>query len=153
MITTPLKNTSSGRTINSMVGTLALTLSLFIASAIPASAQELFVLSTESGLELYQVEKLIEPDLRLNPYPSALRPKAEVGNFHSQFLRATYGTFGKTLIVDSGLQTTPNGRLTIIGWTEQPPSFDEYELEDRFVASLIVSQSPNQYWNIIRSTD
>jgi len=114
MNTLTMTRTRQRHSVASMVGALAVTFSLFMASPVPTSAQELFVLSTESGLELYQVEKRIEPDLLINTYHSGFRPKAEAGAFSNQAMFSAYGIIGKPLLVRSGLQTSPNGRILIM---------------------------------------
>ena len=62
----PFKNPRRKNSVVSIAWTLAATFGLLLASPVSSSAQELFVLSTESGLELYQVGNLIEPDLLIN---------------------------------------------------------------------------------------
>jgi hypothetical protein len=136
MNTKPLKNIRRRNTITSIVGAWTVTFGLLVASPVSASAQELFVLSTESGLELYQVGKLFEPDLLINTYHSAVSPKKNAGTFSLQPISA-HGKFLRPLLVQSGLQTTPNGRiLTMAGRIDWRPSSNRDPLSDDLVASL-----------------
>ncbi|MDT7040727.1 hypothetical protein [Candidatus Nitronereus thalassa] len=120
------KKSKCKNSIVSMAWILAATFSLLLTSPVPASAQELFVLSTESGLELYQAGNLIEPDLPINTYHSAVPPKIKAGTFSLQ-----------PILVHSGLQTTLNGRiLTMAGRIDWYPSSGENPLSHDLVASL-----------------
>lgn len=137
MNTMSLKNTSHNNSVASMLTVLAVTLGLFMASPVPASAQELFALSTESGLELYQVEGLKGPDFIINKYHSALEPKIEASAFSKQFRSVKYGKFARSLLVNSGLQTTPNGRiLTMAGHIDWQPTSGGKTSNKDLVASL-----------------
>ncbi len=136
MNTKPIKNIRRRNTITSIVGAWTVTFGLLVASPVSASAQELFMLSTESGLELYQVGKLIEPDLLINTYHSAVLPKIQAGAFSLQPI-SVHGNFWKPLLVQSGLQTTPNGRiLTMAGRIDWHPYSDGNSLSNDLVASL-----------------
>ncbi len=136
MNTKPLKNIRRRNTITSIVGAWTVTFGLLMASPISASAQELFMLSTESGLELYQVGNLIEPDLLINTYHSAVSPKKQAGTFSLQTI-SVQGNFWRPLLVQSGLQTTPNGRiLTMAGRIDWHPYSDGNSLSNDLVASL-----------------
>ncbi len=136
MNTKPLKNIRRRNTITSIVGTWIVTFGLLVALPVSVSAQELFVLSTESGLELYQVGKLIEPDLLINTYHSVIPSKIKAGAFSLQPI-SVHGNFWRPLLVQSGLQTTPNGRiLTMAGRIDWHPSSDRDPLSDDLVASL-----------------
>jgi len=136
MNTQPLNNTRRRNTITSIVGAWTVIFGLLVASPVSASAQELFVLSTESGLELYQVGKLIEPDLLINTYHSAVSPKITAGTFSLQPI-SVHGKFLRPLLVQSGLQRTPNGRiLTMAGRIDWHPSSDGNLLSNDLVASL-----------------
>ncbi len=136
MNTKPLKNIRRRNTITSIVGTWIVTFGLLVASPVSASAQELFMLSTESGLELYQVGNLTEPDLLINTYHSAIPSKLKGGAFSLQPI-SVHGNFWRPLLVQSGLQTTPNGRiLTMEGRIDWHPSSEGNPLNDDLVASL-----------------
>ena len=136
MNTKPLKNIRRRNTITSIVGAWIVTFGLLVASPVSASAQELFVLSTESGLELYQVGKLIEPDLLINTYHSGIPSKIQAGTFSLQPI-SVHGKFWRPLLVQSGLQTTPNGRiLTLAGRIDWHPYSDGNSLSNELVASL-----------------
>jgi len=136
MNTKPLKNIRRRNTITSIVGTWIVTFGLLVASPVSASAQELFMLSTESGLELYQVGNLIEPDLLINTYHSEIPSKIKAGAFSLQPI-SVHGKFWRPLLVQSGLQTTPNGRiLTMAGRIDWQTSSDRDPLSDDLVASL-----------------
>jgi hypothetical protein len=136
MNTKPLKNIRRRNTITSIVGLWIVTFGLLVGSPVSAPAQELFVLSTESGLELYQVGKLIEPDLLINTYHSAIPSKIKAGTFSLQPI-SVHGKFWKPLLVQSGLQTTPNGRiLTMAGRIDWHPYSNGDSLSHDLVASL-----------------
>jgi len=132
----PLKNPRRKNSVVSIAWTLAATFGLLLASPVSSSAQELFVLSTESGLELYQVGNLIEPDLLINTYHSAVLPKIQAGTFSLQPI-SVHGKFWKSLLIHSGLQTTLNGRiLTMAGRIDWHPYSDGDSLSNELVASL-----------------
>ncbi|MDT7043126.1 hypothetical protein [Candidatus Nitronereus thalassa] len=88
------------RSRTSIFSTLVISLILFMAWPVISVGQELFSLSTDSGLELYQVEKLRELDLRINLFRASEHPKVPISDIMME-----------TLMVDSGLQRTPHGRL------------------------------------------
>ena len=136
MNTKPLKNIRRRNTITSIVGTWIVTFGLLVASPVSASAQELFMLSTESGLELYQVGNLIEPDLLINTYHSAIPSKIKAGAFSLQPI-SVHGKFWRPFLVQSGFQTTPNGRiLTMAGRIDWHPYSNGDSLSNDLVASL-----------------
>jgi hypothetical protein len=122
-------------------------MSLGLLMALPgsSSAQELFMLSTKSGLELYQVEKLIMPTFLNSQYKLGSGEHVTTGEFSHTPHRSTYGALGgKLLVVQSGLQTTPNGRLTLTGRIDWQPSLDGNAHDKNFVASLIKEKIPGQ---------
>ncbi|MCH7615146.1 MAG: hypothetical protein IH978_05350 [Nitrospinae bacterium] len=132
----PFKNPRRKNSVVSIAWTLAATFGLLLASPVSSSAQELFVLSTESGLELYQVGNLIEPDLLINTYHSAIPSKIQAGTFSLQPI-SVHGKFWKPLLVHSGLQTTLNGRiLTMAGRIDWQPTSGGNPLSDDLIASL-----------------
>ena len=81
--------------------TLVVSLGLFLAWPVISTAQELFILSTESGVELYQVEKIRELDLRINFFHSS----------DPSYQGSASEIMMESLMVNSGLQKTPHGRL------------------------------------------
>lgn len=144
MNTTPLKNIRSNSTATSLIGGLLISLGLFTALPGSSSAQELFMLSTKSGLELYQVEKLFMPTFLISQYRSGSGDNVKTGDFSHDPHRPTYGELGKILVVQSGLQTTPNGRLTLTGRIDWQPSFEGNDQDKKFVASLIKEKIPGK---------
>ena len=143
MNTTPLHHTRRRNSANSTFTILTISLSLFLASPLMASGQELFSLSSQSGLELYQVEKLIKPSWLTHSFFSEVQMKPESGSFSDQILVSGYGDRGKPLFVRSGLQTTPSGRLIIAGHINWQPSVGEITFEDGRVASLFPNRLNN----------
>jgi len=141
MNTTPIKNTHDNSAVTSMVAGIVVSLALFMSSPGAASAQELFALSTEAGLELYQIETLIMPSLLINPHHSVRGPNTATKSFSNGPLRSTYGTIGTPLMVQSGLQTTPYGRLTIASRSDSQPTAGDNAHEENFVASLMLEQT------------
>ncbi len=144
MKTTPLKISRPVSTVTSMVTGMVVSLGLMMSSPGAASAQELFALSTESGLELYQVEKLKKPDLLIDTDHTLIWAKTAPENGGDGPLRTAYRTLGKPLMVKSGLQTTPNGRLTMVGPIDWQPSVDDAHKE-KFIASLMPEQTENNF--------
>lgn len=144
MNATPIRNIRSANTVTSIVAGMVVSLGLFMSSPGAASAQELFALSTESRLEFYQVEKLEKPNLLIHAYRTVIWPKTATENVSDGPLRSAYGTIGKPLMVKSGLQTTPNGRLTMVGPLDWQPSVDDIH-EEKFIASLIPEQTANNF--------
>ena len=84
----------------------------------PVLAQELYALSTDTGLEFYQVEAVKKLDLKVNRSKSALWP--------------TNGSSIGRNGLNSGFQTTVNGRiLTMAGRIDwQPTQFDVKLVEE-----------------------
>ena len=137
MNTMRLKHTNRKNSAPFLIWGLAATFGLFFASPGPTSAQELFALSTKSGLELYQVEKLNRSELLVNTYYSAIRPALGGGNFAPKPTLSAYGITGNSHLIHSGIQTTLNGRiLTMAGRIDWQPSSDRNHLSNDLVASL-----------------
>lgn len=138
MNTTTSNNPKPSNHVASVVRTLAVSLALFLGLATSAFGQEIFILSTESGLELYQVEKLHEPNLQLNTFRPAFGSNLVDQSFMHQPTVSAYGIMGKSFMVNSGLQTTPNGRLLMLaGETDWRPSSGSDTDGQEFVASLL----------------
>lgn len=144
MNATPLNNIRSANTFTSMIAGMVMSLGLFMSSPGAASAQELFALSTESGLELYQIETFFIPKMLINPYHAGSKPSTAIEDVSNDPLRSAYGTKAKRLMVKSGLQTTPNGRLTMVGPLDWHPSVDDTH-EEKFIASLMPEQTANNF--------
>ena len=139
-----IKNIRSANTVTSMIIGMVVSLTLLMSSPGAASAQELFALSTESGLEFYQVEKLKRPDLLIHTDHTLIWAKTPTENVSDGPIRSAYRTIGKPLMVKSGLQTTPNGRLTMVGTVDWQPSVEDTHKE-KFIASLLPGQTENNF--------
>lgn len=129
MNTTRFKNNRRKNSGNYLFAILTVSMGMLMASPVSGLAQELFVLSTETGLELYQVEKLIKPNWLGMPSPSVA---------HTRTMK---GIMGAPLNVQSGLQTTPNGRLTMANRINWKPTVEDNTSEDELMASLVQKQS------------
>jgi hypothetical protein len=140
MNTTPLTNNKRKNFGSSMFAIFTVSLGLLMSAPVSASAQELFSLSTENGLELYQVEKLVKPNCLGNTLHSAGHSRTSTGSFRDLALHSTSGTIGEPLFVQSGLQTTPNGRLTMANRIDWEPTVEDKGIEDGLMASLIQRQ-------------
>lgn len=137
MKTVTLSKDRTRASIGSILGALTLGFGLFVFLPGPASAQELFILSTESGMELYQVDNLVKPELLSNSNHSAIQPKAKSKVFSGQSMFLGHGMNGKPFVVNSGLQVTPNGRLlTMAIPVDEYPSPGLKTVGNELVASL-----------------
>jgi len=86
----------------------------------PVLAQELFALSTDTGLEFYEVQAIQGLDRRIDHPRSALWPERKEA--FSRSLSSTPSRFDGSPIIDSGFQTTVNGRiLTLAGKIDWSP--------------------------------
>jgi hypothetical protein len=139
MKTTSLTNNSRSHTFALTFWTLMVSLGLFMASPIVASAQELFILSTESGLELYQVEKLRDPDWLIPDYHSTYQPAS-----------TDFGIVGNSLMVQSGLQTTPHGRIyTMASRVDSLPT----PKMDSLIKDLVTVKRPDRnHWGLAKES-
>lgn len=128
MITTTKNQTTHQKSGKSMFATLAVSVGLLLSWPVAASSQEIFALSTDTGLELYQVQKIATP--------SWLGMTASTGS-HSE---TATGIFVKQLSVESGLQTTPIGRLTIVHRINWEPTVETSSAESKLIAALTQDQ-------------
>ena len=128
MSTTPSKNSDRKNHSESMFSILGAFLGLFLASPAAVSADQLFALSTETRLELYQAENLRSPN-------SFTKPANPIS--HSGTVR---GIIGEQVLMDTGLQTTPIGRLTMINRNWQQIAEDTSS-KNKLLAALTKDKS------------
>lgn len=114
---------------------LGTTLGLFLALAsfTSASGQQLFVLSTDAGLEIYQVEPIKKPNLFPSKNFSALWPTSnEFIPINMPTLKLP-GTQSSNVLIDPGFRTSVSGRiLTIAGRIDWSSS----ETENQFAKKM-----------------
>lgn len=107
---------------------------VFLTPLVPASAQELFVLSTGTGLEFYQVDTVKQPTWPLNRHSSALWPEPQTLLLIPSVEVETIKLFNSPLMVLPGFTTTTTGRvLTTAGrihWFSTPPSVEMVQVLD-----------------------
>ena len=106
------QNKNRRSTVFAIAG-LILGVTLNFATLIPASAQELFVLSTVSGLELYQIDTVNKPSFVQNRNESALWPKTAPILTVDQSL-FTPMAINNTPMLSSGFITTETGRIATV---------------------------------------
>ncbi|MCH7615973.1 MAG: hypothetical protein IH978_09630, partial [Nitrospinae bacterium] len=97
-------------------------------------AQELFALSTGTGLEFYQVDTVKQPTWPLNRHSSALWPEPQTFLLIPSVEVETIKLFNSPLMVLPGFTTTTTGRvLTTAGrihWLSTPPSVEMVQVLD-----------------------
>ncbi|MCZ6580229.1 MAG: hypothetical protein O6840_01180 [Nitrospirae bacterium] len=107
---------------------------VFLTPLVPVSAQELFALSTETGLEFYQVDTVKQPTWPLNRHSSALWPEPQTFLLIPSVEVETIKLFNSPLMVLPGFTTTTTGRvLTTAGrihWLSTPPSVEMVQVLD-----------------------
>jgi len=107
---------------------------VFLTPLVPASAQELFALSTGTGLEFYQVDTVKQPTWPLNRHSSALWPEPQTFLLIPSVEVETIKLFNSPLMVLPGFTTTTTGRvLTTAGrihWLSTPPSVEMVQVLD-----------------------
>ena len=108
----------------------------------PVLAQELYTLSTDSGMEFYQVQAVKKLHMNVNTSHSALWPQSGNGALSSGINVNSRLTPHSTEL-DPGFQTTVNGRiLTMAGRIDWKPTGTEIILAEEF------NQSPKTLGNI-----
>ena len=107
---------------------------VFLTPLVPASAQELFALSTGTGLEFYQVDTVKQPTWPLSRHSSALWPEPQTLLLIPSVEVETIKLFNSPLMVLPGFTTTTTGRvLTTAGrihWLSTPPSVEMVQVLD-----------------------
>ncbi|MEC4674828.1 MAG: hypothetical protein VST68_11625 [Nitrospirota bacterium] len=122
----PSQNKNGRSTVLAIAG-LILGVTVNFATLMPASAQELFVLSTDSGLELYQIDTVNKPNFAQYRNESALWPKTAPSLTVAQSL-LTPMAINNTPILSSGFVTTETGRIATvagrIAWQYTQPQLE-----------------------------
>lgn len=121
ILNSPVRRLSSDFTFWIMSAVCAFVFSWYA----PVLAQELYALSTSSGLEFYQVEAIKQPNFEMNSSQGDLWPERSHIHIFSSSMLQTSPLIGGSPSLDSGYHTTMNGRiLTLAGkidWKVSPP--------------------------------
>lgn len=115
MVQSPSRGRKNNKrtTVLFIVGSV-LGVTLNFATLMPASAQELFVLSTDSGLELYQIDTVNKASISLYRNDNALWQKTAPSPTWDQSLFTTFGNNHHAPLLSSGFITTGTGRIITV---------------------------------------